>query len=379
MADFVAKTLMGLEGVLAEELRNLGADNVKELKRAVAFSGDTEMMYRVNLNARTALNVLLPIRKFKIRDEEDLYRGVKRIKWDKYMNVDDTLSIDSFSASSRMKHSKYVALKSKDAIVDQFRDKYGQRPSVNTHQPKLRINVHISKEHECTISLDSSGDLLYKRGYRVSSVDAPINEILAAGLILLSGWKADGHFLDPMCGSGTIAIEAAMYANNIAPNANRKYFGFQGWKDFDADLWAKVKKEELDNRKDFPYTITAHDKDFKAISSVRHNIAQAGLEDRIELKRMRMERMQPIETPCTIIMNPPYDERLQHDDITAFYQMIASQLKKNCDGADAWIISSNIDALKLIGLRASKKIALLNGKLPCTYRKYEMYKGSIEE
>lgn len=373
------KTLAGLEGVLASELEALGAEQVEALVRAVACEGDWRLLYRANLELRTALRVLQPIAAFPVRDEEELYREIGRIDWSEYLAVDGTLAVDAVSNSKRLRHSKYVALKTKDAVVDQFRRRYGRRPNVDVNDPALRINVHIRNE-ECTVSLDSSGNSLHMRGYRTETLAAPINEVLAAGMVLLSGWQRDCPFLDPMCGSGTILIEAALFAHRIPPLLHRERFGFMRWKGYDADLWNDVLHRARAAIQPFDHPLLGYDRDFRAIKIAQRNALAAHLEGKIRIERQRFERLEPPPgAPGVIIMNPPYDERLGNGDINALYAAIGDRLKQHFPGYEAWIISSNKDALKHVGLRPAKKMTLYNGALECKYQKYELYRGSRKE
>jgi len=372
----LAKTLFGLEDVLAEELNALGALDIEAGKRAVYFSGDRKMMYSANLNLRTAMRILLPIREFQVRNEQELYDRIRDIDWEEYMDVNGTLAIDGVSFSEKLKHSKYVALKTKDAIVDQFRDKHGKRPNVNTINPTLRINIHLSATHTCTVSLDSSGDSLHKRGYRFEALDAPINEVLAAGMIQLSGWQRDCNFIDAMCGSGTILMEAAGYAYNIPPQLQRENFGFKNWKDFDEDLWNDVLHAAKEKMRDFDFEILGFDKNFQAIRVTERNILAAHMEGKITVTRKKFERLEPPAEKGILIMNPPYDERLQEINIDALYKMVGDQLKQKFAGYEAWLITSNMEAMKHFGLRPSRKIHLFNGSLPCKFFKFELYAGS---
>lgn len=374
--EIVVKTIAGLEQVLANELRDLGAQHTEILNRAVKIEGDQKMLYKVNYQARTAIRVLVPIMTFNYQNEEQFYRRIKSYDWSKHLTYRGTLAIDGFSASDRMTHSKYLALKAKDAIVDQFRDKYGDRPNINIIFPTLKLNVHINHLHLCTVSLDSSAESLHKRKYRVVNTEAPISEALAAGMILLSGWDRQSDFIDPMCGSGTIPIEAAMIAYNIPVQKTRKTFGFFKWPDFDQKLWDEVKKEAEENQFDFQYKIYASDKDFRAIGAARHNIEEAGLTDIIELSRAKFEKNPAPADKGIVMMNPPYDERLQVKEVEQLYKFIGDVLKNHYTGYEAWIISSNMDAMKRIGLHACKKFSLFNGPLPCKFQKYELYQGS---
>lgn len=374
----IAKTMAGLEGVLAEELRQLGAQNIEPLTRAVAFEGDKRLLYRANLELRTALRVLLPIRAFQVRSEEGLYKMIREIDWPKYMGVDGALAVDAATHSPYFKHSKYAALKTKDAIVDRFRQEFGRRPNVDLDKPSLRINIHIYND-ECTVALDSSGMSLHKRGYRMETLEAPINEVLAAGMVLLTGWQRDCAFVDPMCGSGTILIEAATYACNMAPQLHRQFFGFKSWKNYEPRLWDEVLTEARDNVRPFEYGLFGYDKDFRALKVAQQNCLAAHLEGRVSVERKAFEKLEPPAQTGLIVMNPPYDERIGNEDIGAFYKMIGDRLKQAFSGYQAWLISSNLEALKQIGLRPSRKLALFNGALECKFQKYDLYEGSRKE
>ena len=365
----------GLEEVLAKELHEIGAEDITVLKRAVSFTGNKKLLYRANLELRTAIRILVPFKTFRVRDETELYNKIRTIDWSEFMGVDDTLAIDGVTNSQYFNHSKYIALKTKDAIVDQFRDKYGKRPNVNTYNPTLRVNVHIN-EDQCTISLDSSGESLHKRGYRKETLEAPINEVLAAGMIQLSGWKKDCNFIDAMCGSGTILFEALLYARNIPPQYRRDYFCFKMWKDFDEKLWEEVVKEAKEKECEFKHKIMGFDKDFQAIRIAERNMEEANLVGQIELKRKKFESLQPPPEKGILIINPPYGERLEEKEINQFYEMIGERLKHHFMGYEAWIISSNYEALKHIGLRPSRRISLYNGALDCKFLKFELYAGS---
>ncbi|MCB0581820.1 MAG: class I SAM-dependent RNA methyltransferase [Phaeodactylibacter sp.] len=371
----IAKTMAGLEPVLAAELEQLGAAAVEPLNRAVYFEGDQRLLYRANLELRTALRILRPIHSFPVRTEQGLYRQIYDIDWRQYMGVRDTLAVDAAVNSPHFNHSKYIALKTKDAIVDRFRKEEGRRPNVSLHRPRLRVNVHIYQE-ECTVSLDSSEESLHKRGYRVDALEAPINEVLAAGMILLAGWERDCAFVDPMCGSGTILIEAATYACRRAPQLQRDYFGFKQWADYDESLWAGLLAEARSRVVPFEHGLYGYDLDFKAMRIARHNALAAGLEGQVQIERQPFERLEPPAEEGFIVMNPPYDERLAKADIEAFYQMIGDRLKQAFAGYEAWILSSNKDAMKRIGLRPSRKMTLFNGALECKYQQYQLYRGS---
>lgn len=375
--QLLAKTLFGLEQVLADELKAIGAEDIEILKRAVSFTGDMEIMYRSNYCCRTALRVLKPIAKFSVNSAEQLYDNVKRINWPQYLDLNGTFAIDETVGSSVFTHTKFVALKAKDAIADRFRMKFGKRPSVDVRNPDLRINIHIYKD-DCTISIDSSGDPLYKRGYRVLTDKAPINEILAAGMILLSGWEKDCNFIDSMCGSGTILIEAAMIANNIPPGIFRN-FGFEKWNDFDKKLWEKIVQETEAQKCDFKFEIVGSDRSYKAVEIARQNLKAANLQNHIILYHNSIEKQIPPKAKGIMITNPPYGERLEVNDQIELYKKIGDSLKKNYAGYSAWLISSDYNALKHIGLRPSKKISLYNGQLECRYLRFDIYEGSKKQ
>lgn len=374
--QFIAKTFAGLETVLQNEIEKLGAENINLLKRAVSFEGDLELLYRANYELRTALRILQPIAQFEVRNENELYESIKSIDWSKYMSHRDTLAIDAVVNSSNFNHTNYVALKSKDAIVDQFRESFGRRPSIDVDDPTLRINIHIGGT-TCNVSLDSTGDSLHKRKYRVVSTVAPISEVLAAGMIQLSGWKFDRNFIDPMCGSGTIIIEAAMIACNIAPQVLRKEFAFMKWPNFDKSLLRRIKSDARLRQRPFAFKILGFDKDEEAISACRRNIQEIiALQGKIKVEQANFETLEPIPEKGLLMMNPPYDERLAEENIKELYGNIGTRMKHFYAGYEAWIISANFGALKNVGLRPSKKIPLFNGPLECKFQKYEMYEGS---
>ncbi|MDT0556822.1 THUMP domain-containing class I SAM-dependent RNA methyltransferase [Patiriisocius hiemis] len=372
----LAKTLYGLEELLAQELRQLGASNIEIGTRNVSFEGDTGFMYKVNLCSRTAIKVLKPITGFNIFTEEDLYKKIYQIPWEEYMDANGSLAVDATVYSKYFTHSQYIALKTKDAIVDRFRDKEGERPNVDLDHPTLRINIHIDR-NICTVSLDSSGQSLHKRGYKIENTIAPINEVLAAGIIMLSGWSGQCDFMDPMCGGGTILTEAAMIACNIPPNLNRDEFGFETWPDFDVDLYEVIEDAALKKVKDFHFKIYGSDTDGFAVRKAKENIKNANLSEFIEIKEQDFFSSEK-ETgrQLHMVFNPPYDERISVEDIEAFYSNIGNTLKRGYAGTNAWMITSNMEALKHVGLRPSRKIKLYNGKLESKLVRYEMYEGS---
>ena len=372
----VAKTLFGMEELLAQELRQLGASSIELGTRNVSFEGDTGFMYKANLCCRTAIKILKPITAFNIFTEEDLYKKVYEMPWENYMDVKGSLAVNATVFSDVFTHSQYIALKTKDAIVDRFRDREGVRPDVDLDHPTLRINVHIDR-NICTISLDSSGESLHKRGYKVESTLAPINEVLAAGILMLSGWQGQCDFLDPMCGSGTMLTEAAMIACNIPPNLNREEFGFETWPDFDVDLYEKIEEAALKKVRDFPHKIYGFDSDPVAVHKSKENIKSANLQEFIEVRQQdSFECEKQGEKSLYMVFNPPYDERISVNDVQEFYSSIGNTLKRGYPGTQAWMITSNMEALKFVGLRPSRKIKLFNGKLESKLVRYEMYEGS---
>jgi len=371
----LAKTMTGLEEILANELLEIGATEIEISSRAVSFKGDTSIMYKANYWCRTALHILKPIANFYIRREEDLYKKIYDINWDEYLTADGTLAVDAVVNASVMNHSHYVALKTKDAIVDRFRDQCNRRPSVDTENPDIRINIHLFK-NLCNVSIDSSGYSLHKRGYRIKTGEAPISEVLAAGMILLSGWDKKCNFIDPMCGSGTIVCEAALIANNIPPGYYRKAFGFEKWKDFDKELWEQIKTDALSDQYEFEYEIIGSDISRESIEIAMDNARSAKLHKDISFQVSSFEDQIPPEGGGVMVCNPPYGERMVPEDIVKLYQEIGNGLKKNYKGYNAWIISSDMNALKFIGLRPTRKIILFNGPLECRFMKFEIYEGT---
>ncbi len=369
----LAKTMFGLEDILAEELRKLGAQDVKPINRAVSFKGDKGFMYKANLNLRTALRILKPISHFQAHNEKELYHKLCEINWTNLFNLDSTFATHATTHSEAFKHSKYASLIMKDAIADTFRKKLGKRPNVDPKMPDISINLHIAK-HTCTISLDSSGGSLHKRGYKLDTVTAPINEVLAAGLILLSGWNKISDFHDPMCGSGTLLIEAALIAYNIPANIFRQRFGFENWKDFDEELWETIKEASLDKEKDYSGKITGSDNFQKAVRISRENIDNALMYGNIKITNTDFFEKE-INPETFVIFNPPYGERMPIE-ADNFYDKIGTTLKHNYEGCTVWLISSDIENMKFIGLRPDKKIKLMNGDLECSFRKYQVYRGS---
>jgi putative N6-adenine-specific DNA methylase len=372
---FVAKTLYGLEKVLSEELVILGAGNVQIANRAVLFEGDISLLYRANYSLRTALSVLMPIADFRMRSKDDLYKGGSKVEWDRFMDTDDTFSIVPVINSTHFGHTGYAGLILKDAIADSFRNKTGRRPSVDNSNPRILINLHISNDL-VTISLDSSVVPLFKRGYRQEQSVAPLNEVLAAGIILLSGWKVSATLTDPMCGSGTIPIEAGLIACRIPPGKFRQFFGFQRWKDFDEDLFEKIKLECNSQIVVSPVKISGSDISEQTIQHAKANVVKAGLSDAIALKISDFKDLRSTDDHGYLFLNPPYGQRIRPEEIDLLYGMIGTTLKHNFSGTTAWLITSNKESLKHVGLKPKEKYILFNGALECTLLKYEMYQGT---
>jgi putative N6-adenine-specific DNA methylase len=376
MNTYIAKTLQGFEPLLTEELLALGAENLVTLKRGVQFEGDKRLLYKANLWLRTAIRILVPIHQFEAHSEEELYDGIKAMDWSEHLSEGDTLAVDSTVFSERFTHSHYISLKTKDAICDFFRERKGKRPNVDLELPTLRVHIYINQLN-VGVYLDSSGTPLFKRGYRANHHEAPINEVLAAGLLLHSGWKGEGNFLDPFCGSGTFLIEAAMIAYNIAPNRLRYSFGFHTWRDFDDKLWQDVRLEANRAIKPYKGRIEGSDWSETAVAMAEENIERARLSDKIEVTEMDFRRIPKRHGSGMVIMNPPYGERMQTDtDILDFYVKIGNMFKQCFVGYRCALISSHKEALRGFGLRPTQKIACMNGKLECEFAIYDIYEGT---
>lgn len=377
--QMLAKTFKGLEDVLAAELIELGANNVQKERRAVSFTGDMEMLYRANFCLRTASRVLVPIATFPAHDADEVYAEVKRIDWTQFMTVNTSFQIDATVYSETFRHSKYVTYRVKDAIADWWMERDGKRPNVRLTSPDLMLNVHVAGE-VVTLSLDSSGESLHKRGYRVANTEAPINEALAAGMLLMAGWRGETDFYDPMCGSGTLLIEAALIAQNIAPGLFRKHFAFEKWNDFDAELLERIYNDDSRERV-FTHRIYGSDTSYYAVQTALKNVREAGMQRCIEVRQIRMQEIRREEqTPALVMINPPYGERLAQDkDVLRLYADMGTVLKHQFAGSNAWIISSNEEALKSIGLKPSERIHLMNGELDCLFNHYELFAGDRKE
>jgi len=368
------KTFFGLETVLGEEIKKLGGRNVELKNRAVNCEGDLGFLYKINYSARTALKILVPIDEFKAYNETKYYDRLFKFEWDEFMDVNQTFAIDSTVNSERFSHSQFMTFKMKDAIVDYFQNKYGRRPSIETKSPDIKFHLHIDREL-VTISLDSSGDALFKRGYRKEQGEAPINEVLASGMLQLAGWDGKGNFLDPMCGSGTLLIEAAMIAMDLPAQLYRRRFAFQNWKNYDDDLFATIKQHRVDRIREFHGKIVGYDIDGRMLDAARTNVESAEMEEVIEVRRENFFDTKKDMFPLLMVFNPPYDERISIND-DDFYKKIGDTFKTSYPNTLAWLISSDLDAPKKIGLRPSRKIKLFNGKLETRFLQYEMYEGT---
>jgi putative N6-adenine-specific DNA methylase len=373
--EIIAKTFMGLEPVLAKELTQLGANDVQIGRRMVSFKGDKELLYRANFQLHTAIRILKPIKHFKALSADDVYEGVKDIDWSEYIGNDKTFAVDSVVFSEEFRHSKFVAYKVKDAIVDQFREKTGQRPNISITNPDIRLHIHIADD-QCTLCLDSSGESLHRRGYRQESVEAPLNEVLAAGMILMTGWHGETDFIDPMCGSGTLLIEAALIARNMAPGLFRKEFAFEKWPDFDRDLFDEIYNDDSQER-EFNHHIYGYDVDIKAVNTARLNVKAAGLSSDITVEEQDFKNFTQPKNKSIMVTNPPYGERISTPDLLGTYKMIGERLKHQFTGNEAWILSYREECFAQIGLKPSIKIPVFNGSLECEFRKYQMFDGKM--
>ncbi len=374
--EIVAKTFMGLEPVLAKELTQLGANDVQIGRRMVSFTGDKELLYRANFQLHTAIKILKPIAHFKAKSADDVYQAISKIDWTDYLDNNKTFAVDAVVFSEEFRHSKFVSYKVKDAIVDQFREKTGSRPNISVTSPDLRLHIHIA-EDQCTLSLDSSGESLHRRGYRQESVEAPLNEVLAAGMIMMTGWQGETDFIDPMCGSGTLLIEAALIAQNMAPGVFRKEYAFEKWSDFDADLFDRIYNDDSQER-EFTHHIYGYDIDMKAVNTARLNVKAAGLTNCITIEQQDFKNFTQPKEKSIIVTNPPYGERISTPNLLGTYKMIGERFKHEFTGNDAWVLSYREECFDQIGLKPSIKIPLFNGSLECEFRKYQMFDGKMK-
>ncbi len=375
--ELIAKTFMGLENVLAQELTQIGANNVQIGRRMVSFTGNKELMYRANFQLHTAIRILKPIRHFKAHSAEDVYEEVQKLDWSKYIGEGKTFSVDSVVYSDEFRNSRFVTYKVKDAIVDQFRERTGNRPNISVANPDIKLSIHIA-EDDATLCLDSSGESLHRRGYRQESVEAPLNEVLAAGMILMTGWKGETDFIDPMCGSGTLLVEAALIARNISPGVFRKEFAFEKWPDFDQELFDHIYNDDSQER-EFNHKIYGYDIDMKAVNTANFNVRAAGLTQIIEVKQADFKDFKKPANKSIIVTNPPYGERISTPNLLGTYKMIGERLKHEFGGNEAWVLSYKEECFESIGLKPSIKIPLYNGSLECEFRKYTMFDGKLKE
>ena len=375
--ELIAKTFQGLEEVLAKELTELGASNIEIGRRMVSFIGDKEMMYKANFYLRTAIRILKPIKHFEAKNADEVYEAIKSIAWEEYLDTNKSFAVDAVVFSNEFRHSKFVAYKVKDAIVDYFREKNGERPSIRINNPDVALNIHIA-EDKCTLSLDSSGESLHRRGYRQEAVEAPLNEVLAAGMILMTVWRGECDLIDPMCGSATIPIEAALIARNIAPGVFRKEFAFEKWNDFDQELFDTIYNDDSQER-EFTHKVYGYDNNPKANEIATHNVKAAGLSKEVILKIQPFQQFEQPKEKSIIITNPPYGERISTNDLLGLYQMIGERLKHAFAGNDAWILSYREECFDQIGLKPSVKVPLFNGALECEFRKYQLFDGKYKE
>lgn len=375
--ELIAKTFMGLEPVLARELTELGASDVCQGRRMVSFKGDKELMYRANFQLRTAIRILKPILHFKARSADDVYNEVHSMEWEKYIDKGKTFSVDSVVYSDEFSNSRFVTYKVKDAIVDYFREKTGNRPNISVSNPDIQLHIHIS-DTDATLALDSSGESLHRRGYRQESVEAPLNEVLAAGMIMLTGWNGDSDFIDPMCGSGTLLVEAALIARNMAPGLFRKGYAFEKWNDFDADLFQQIYDDDSRER-DFTHHIYGYDIDMKAVNTATLNVRAAGLTRDITVVQQDFRNFAQPAEKSIIVTNPPYGERISTPDLLGTYRMIGERLKHSFKDNCAWVLSYKEECFQQIGLKPSVKIPLYNGSLECEFRKYQMFDGTFRD
>lgn len=374
--ELIAKTFQGLEEVLAQELIELGANDVQIGRRMVSFSGNQEMMYRANFCLRTAVRILKPISHFRARNADEVYKAVKEIEWKDILDLDTSFVVDTTVYSTEFRNSKFVAYKVKDAIVDYFMEREGKRPNISVANPDLRLNIHIAEDN-CTLSLDSSGESLHLRGYRTATVEAPINEVLAAALIKMSGWKFDCDLIDPFCGSGTILVEAALMARNIYPGVFRQKFGFENWKDFNPELLSSIFEDDS-NERTFEHRIIGSDINLRAVEAALANAKAAGVADLITVEQREIRDFKKPEMPAVLITNPPYGERLRPEDLSDIYRTLGEKLKREFQGGEAWIISSREELFDSMRLRPSFKVPLQNGSLDCELRKYVTFEGKLD-
>lgn len=375
--NMLAKTYFGLEDILAKELTELGANEIETERRAVRFKGDKALLYKANLCLRSAIRILVPIAQFKATDADEVYEKAKKINWEEYIGIKQSFIINETVNSENFRHSKFVAYRLKDAIADYFTELYDKRPSVSITSPDIYIDIHIS-HNECTISLDSSGVSLHKRGYRSSQNEAPISEAQAAGMLLMAGWDGSKDFIDPMCGSGTFLIEAALIALNIPPCIYRTQFAFEKWHDFDKELFDDLYNDDSEER-EFTHKIIGYDVNPNTVKIAQENIKAAGLSKYIEVQCRDIANFEEVTEPSLIVTNPPYGERLKPEDLRDLYREIGRALKHKFVNGEAWVISSHVENLAAIGLKPSQRVELKNGALDCEFWKFEIFSGTHKD
>lgn len=369
--DMTAQTFQGLESVLAEEIKSLGGQEVRIRKRAVTFKGDKTVLYRCNYCCRTAIDILVPVARGDVKNQDDLYELAQSVTWSDWFKVTKTFAIQTMGTTDELNNTMFSSLKVKDAIVDHFREISDQRPDVDKKWAKIRIVVRVGKDRS-SISLSSSGEPLFKRGYRTQTGAAPMNEVMAAGLLKIAGYDGSQPFLDPMCGSGTLPIEAAWIASNTPAGYMRKYYAFHHWKNFDAPLWSKIQQEAMDQRKRISQPILGSDVMRKSVAISRSNAESAEMGDKIRFAMCSFEdRPEPNGLPL-IITNPPYGERLGKHKIEKIYTGIRDKLKSEYGGCSAWIISSSKEGLKMLGMRPNQSIEMKNGGLDVEFCEYQI-------
>ena len=371
----IASTFEGLEPTLAEEIKNIGGSKIKILTRAVMYDGSRYTLYASNLFLRTALRIIVPIEEVEIDDMDSYYNQIKSIPWEDHFDIEQTFALKASITSKVLTHSKYALQRAKDAIVDRFREKTGERPSVDLGSPDFTIHIHV-RGTTLTISLDSTGDSLHKRGYRQHTVAAPVNEVLAAGLLLSVGWDGSTPLHDPMCGSGTFLTEGFMISRGIPPHAPDQNFSFKNWKDFDQRIYDMVVEKEGEKLKKRSTTISGSDIYSEAVLASEINIGHVDKNNEVNISKRDFFISRPPEEPGMLIVNPPYDKRLRESDIIDFYKRMGDHLKKNYQGWKACILSGHVEALKSVGLRPSRRISVMNGAIPAKMFMFELYAGS---
>lgn len=370
------KTLYGFEDILQDELKELGYDKTEKLNRAVQVKGDWEDVYRLNYRCRLAISVLVEVASFYIQKEKDLYDEAKKIDWTSFFEMEKTFAVKGAVFSNLFTHTQYPFLLVKDAIADVFREKFDARPNVNIKAPQVMFDVYI-KEKSVTVSLNTSGIPLFQRGYRQEVGEAPMNEVLAAGLLRLANWDKKSPLIDPMCGSGTLAIEAALLAADIPSMVERQHYAFKNFKSFDPEAWEKVQNEVNRRPVDLGFKIFASDIDAGMLQKAKRNSRMAPIGNMISFTLKDVFELEPPSEKGLLICNPPYGERMGEDeDISELYQKLGDAFKNSFVGYDCWVISSNMDAIKSVGLKASKKVKVFNGNLECSFREFKVFEGS---